>query len=266
MNQLQLIARYADIATLSYRPTPIAATEYQAMGYKSVAIHASESERDEGFILTQGDRLLIVLRGSDDIADWIATNLRVWREWQQGHAGFSGAAAAVWGRIRPTIELYRQYHPGHPPIGIIGHSRGGAVGLHLAQILSMAEIPVQLFSFGSPRAASPDWVGQAMFDHWRVFHVNDLVPHLPPTILGYAHHGKPVAVMPDRVIVSQRAWQNTAMSIGGLNHIRQLLKGDWIAAHKSYAESLNQSLERSECNQNHGGKVSQSKRSSVCRS
>ncbi len=233
-----IIAHYAELAALSYQPTPIAVSELGAIGYRAVPIHADESERDEGFILTKGSRMLIVIRGSDDIADWVTTNLQLWRDWR-GHTGFASAAAHIWARIRPTVELYRQYHPDHPPITVIGHSRGGAVGLHLAQTIKTADIPVELCSFGSPRAASIDWVRQANFTHCRVVHRRDLIPHLPPRILGYEHHGAVYVIDDDAPPEFGRgAWERVCLSIGDYGDVRGLLRGDWLTAHRSYAVSL----------------------------
>jgi hypothetical protein len=234
------ISIYANLAFLAYLPQVQAAAQYEAVGYQCVSIHASEYERDEGYVLTRGNRLIIILRGSDDIGDWVNSNLRVWREWRRGHAGFSAAAAAVWSRIRPLVELYAKLKPGHPPITVLGHSRGGAIGLHLTHLINQHGHRAELCSFGSPRAASIDWVKQAHFPHCRVVHRDDLIPHLPPTALGYGHHGKAYVIGGDQPpVFGEAAWDGLCEAIADHCQVKRLLNlPKWLNAHQSYPAVL----------------------------
>ena len=82
-------------------------------------------------------------------------------------------------------------------IVIVGHSLGGAVATLAAADLRNIDdhfrAETELYTFGSPRVANKELAdfltGQSRFS-WRITHDNDVVPHLPPKILGY-HHVEP---------------------------------------------------------------------------
>lgn len=235
----QLIFDYAHLAMLAYAPPETAITDYSVAGYNAIPIHESEADRDEGYLLTSHNRLIIAIRGSDDVADWITTNLAIWQNWRRAHIGFHEAAKNLWQRIRPAVALYEQTHQRHPPIVIVGHSRGGAIGLHLAKMLHNAGRRVELCSFGSPRAGTKAWASRTRIPHCRVVHKNDMVPHLPPRRLGYYHHGKPYVIGYDSPRYGHQAWADLCRETDSYRKIVRLLKADqWIAAHRSYDQNV----------------------------
>ena len=88
---------------------------------------------------------------------------------------------------------------GHPPKnGILatGHSLGGALATFAAvDLRKRFGIPVTLYNFGSPRTGNQAWtdyVMETLDDIQRVTHYNDLVPHVPLTVMGFNHVGQEV--------------------------------------------------------------------------
>lgn len=217
---------YADLAFASYADYDRAREFYQQHSYSAIPFHSCESDRDEGYLLLHQGRLTIVIRGSDDAQDWCQSNLRFWRNWRDEHSGFAQAANQILHRIYPAICIFFEANPNARgyPITIVGHSRGGAIGLHLAKQLSDRGISVELVSFGAPRAGSLDWVKSANFPHTRIAHCDDLVPHLPPRRLGYADHG-------ELVVIGASEYQYV-----NYRSIRKLVKsGRWLAGHFAYS-------------------------------
>jgi hypothetical protein len=232
-----LIQEYADLAFAAYAPTDLAAAFYACRSYQSTPIHASESDRDEGYLLRRNGALVVALRGSDDDEDWFETNLRVWRNWRQAHAGFASAASDIFAKISPAVAKFRASDRCNQaaPILVLGHSRGGAIGLHLTGILNIEGFRAELCSFGSPRAASSAWVNAAKFPHCRVVHVDDLVPHLPPKRLGYKHHGTPY-IIGDVLLQGDKPWRELKSEKGDYRSILAALKSDrWIKGHFAYS-------------------------------
>jgi Lipase (class 3) len=236
---MELIQNYADLAFAAYAPSDRAAAFYAKQSYKVAPIHTAESDRDEGYLLERNGILLIAIRGSDDIRDWCQTNLCLWRNWRHAHAGFASAASAIYDRIRPSVAMFRQSDSCNKtaPIVVLGHSRGGAIGLHLAGILNANGYRAELCSFGAPRAASPAWVKTVNFVHIRVVHMDDCVPHLPPEQLGYKHHGTPFLIGGDAPQQGDTPWCELKLEKGGYRSILTTLKSDrCIKGHFAYSQ------------------------------
>lgn len=98
------------------------------------------------------------------------------------HTGFQGALATILPAIQSSL--------GSGPLTITGHSLGGA----LASIAASALKPSKVYTFGEPRNGDSDFADYlegivTPANYFRVTHYNDGVPQIPPTILGYTHHG-----------------------------------------------------------------------------
>ncbi|KAE9973372.1 hypothetical protein EG328_004434 [Venturia inaequalis] len=76
---------------------------------------------------------------------------------------------------------------------VTGHSLGGAVATLAAGALRKNGFKVDLYTYGSPRVANEDLAVQltlqapSMGSNYRVTHLNDAVPQLPPQWFGYKH-------------------------------------------------------------------------------
>jgi hypothetical protein len=71
-----------------------------------------------------------------------------------------------------------------------GHSLGGSVATLAAAYLRKAGLPVDLYTYGSPRVGNDKfatYVSEQAGSEYRLTHINDAVPKLPPMFLGYRH-------------------------------------------------------------------------------
>jgi predicted lipase len=78
---------------------------------------------------------------------------------------------------------------------VTGHSLGGGIAAIAATSLANLGFDVtETFTFGEPRNGDAAWARYASAtlpdnQYYRVTHYNDGVPQIPPTVLGYVHHG-----------------------------------------------------------------------------
>lgn len=74
---------------------------------------------------------------------------------------------------------------------VAGHSLGGAVATLAAAHLRAAAHPCDLYTYGSPRAGNEAFAAfvdaQASGSEYRLTHLDDPVPRLPPIVFGYRH-------------------------------------------------------------------------------
>jgi len=99
------------------------------------------------------------------------------------HTGFQYALNSILPQITPYIK-----NPSS--LTITGHSLGAG----LASLAASALKPKQVYTFGEPRngdSGYASYLANIVPDsrYFRVTHYNDGVPQIPPTALGYQHHG-----------------------------------------------------------------------------
>lgn len=112
----------------------------------------------------------------------------------QAHSGFLGSWRGVrkivlndWNNLRANYPTYKTV--------VTGHSLGGALAnLCAAQMKKMVpNAKVYLFTFGSPRVGNDEFAEYIEtvlgWRNFRVTHLNDPVPQLPPQWPGFAHPG-----------------------------------------------------------------------------
>lgn len=143
----------------------------------------------DGFIGCNDTQILITIRGTEpthlkdllaDAQAWPKTNGVGWV-----HSGFRAYAR----KLLPTILDFVAARPGRS-IWITGHSLGAAAALYITQELEWAGYSdITLFTYGCPRLGNADYVKQIKSAHHRFVNSNDVVPRVPPSLLGYRHHG-----------------------------------------------------------------------------
>ncbi|TID18915.1 Mitochondrial distribution and morphology protein 10 [Venturia nashicola] len=104
-----------------------------------------------------------------------------WKSWTESRGPIIAALTA-------SQKLYPQNR-----IVVTGHSLGGAVATLAAGALRKTGFKVDLYTYGSPRVANEDLAVQltlqapSLGSNYRVTHLNDAVPQLPPQWFGYKH-------------------------------------------------------------------------------
>ncbi|KAL8750962.1 MAG: hypothetical protein Q9199_006736 [Rusavskia elegans] len=158
---------------------------------------------DTGYIAIDPANKLIVLaiRGSVSKANWKADwdMMRVGINWCDEchiHRGFRNSWDEIKQAVTENMRKAVEAHPDHR-IVVTGHSLGGAVATIAAAELRRLDAhfaaQTELYTFGSPRIANKEaarWLSDQSRFSWRITNENDLVPRLPPRVLGY-HHMEP---------------------------------------------------------------------------
>lgn len=131
----------------------------------------------------QLEALVIAIRGSDkEWKDWRSNFRFISKKTPYGkcHRGFYNSAKKMLASLENIIKLYKDVSK----VYITGHSRGGAIGVALSELLSME---VTLVTFGSPRVFKKD--SKLTTKTTRVFHEDDIVTKNPWEWLGFRHYG-----------------------------------------------------------------------------
>ncbi|KAL5118906.1 hypothetical protein ACEQ8H_003229 [Pleosporales sp. CAS-2024a] len=150
-----------------------------------------------GFVATDTTNKLIVLafRGSRSIRNWITDVVfpvvptticstclvsdGFWTSWLEAQSTVLTAIASAQAQY-PDYQLVAT-----------GHSLGGALASIAAGILRSQGKNIDLYTYGSPRVgldAVADYLSKTTLgQNYRVTHLHDPVPKLPPAFLGYRH-------------------------------------------------------------------------------
>lgn len=107
------------------------------------------------------------------------------------HEGFLKAWDEIGETVFNAVKSASMRYPDYTIVAT-GHSLGAAVATLGAADLRISGFAVDLFTYGSPRVGNgvfADFVTRQPGLHYRVTHLDDMVPRLPPLMLGYRHAG-----------------------------------------------------------------------------
>lgn len=149
-----------------------------------------------GYVAEGNDIIVVVFRGTQDRLDWW-TNLNARFVTLQGgtrvHTGFF---QAYW-PIRDNIFefIIAALKKKKRPVYITGHSLGGALALMATAELAnhenaeVRDCIAACYTFGCPRAGDSSFDFYVKAPLYRITNGVDVVPAVPPAILGYRHVG-----------------------------------------------------------------------------
>ncbi|KAI1452699.1 alpha/beta-hydrolase [Annulohypoxylon moriforme] len=168
----------------------------EAAGAKVVATFNGDVTDIEGFVASDDTNKLIVasFRGSSSIRNWIAdlSFILVSCDLVSGcltHAGFLTAYNEIATDLLAALKTEVAAHPTYK-IVFTGHSLGGAVATLAAGYARKQGYAADLYTYGSPRVGNKafvSYVTNQTGSEYRVTHLDDPVPRLPPIILDYRH-------------------------------------------------------------------------------
>jgi predicted lipase len=156
-----------------------------------------------GFIARKGPEVVVAVRGTEGILEWIRNfDLELVRfpyaTAGKTEQGFNGFYATF--RTGNTVTDYRVITTlsqlvavgDVTSIKITGHSLGGALATMLAVDLAANSVWVNpiVYTFASPRVGDKVFAGtydNLVATSWRLSNLNDLVPKLPPELTGFVH-------------------------------------------------------------------------------
>ncbi|TYZ60198.1 hypothetical protein PybrP1_003520 [[Pythium] brassicae (nom. inval.)] len=141
--------------------------------------------------------VVVAFRGSMDVTNWIDNMTFIKKRAYAAypsvkvHQGFYWVYRSVAAQLVPLVRELVAAYPGARVL-VTGHSLGAAVAAICTFELALLEkIPVAaLYTFGAPRAGNAEFsaaLRNASLDVFRVTHFRDVVPHLPPTWIGFQH-------------------------------------------------------------------------------
>lgn len=112
----------------------------------------------------------------------------------QVHQGFQTAYSSIAARVTSAIKSELSSHPGYK-LTVTGHSLGGGIAaIATSSFIGQGLDVSSIYTFGEPRNGNSAWASYISSqisdsDYYRVTHYTDGVPQIPPTVLGYIHHG-----------------------------------------------------------------------------
>ena len=179
-----------------------------------------------GFVFEGPEIIVVVFRGTEDDLDWMTNvNLR-FVTLQGGTRVHTGFFQAYWPIRETMFEFITSAIRKKPrPVYLTGHSLGGALALMAtAELANHDDATVRdsiaaCYTFGCPRAGDSSFDQYVKAPLYRITNGVDLVPAIPPALIGYRHvgdtryFGKP-GTSPQRRSpnIFQKAWR----TLGGL--------------------------------------------------
>ena len=144
-------------------------------------------------------------RGSHNIDNWISDINFIKKAYPnspstaQVHQGFYEAYQTLQQQTLNAVSHLMSLHS-TAKIIVTGHSLGAALATFAAlDIKTMLQPKTQIlfYSYGSPRAGDQGFSDYLMTqfpgtNYHRVVHTNDIVPHVPITVMGFNHGGNEV--------------------------------------------------------------------------
>ncbi|KAL0943663.1 lipase [Colletotrichum truncatum] len=168
----------------------------EANGGKIVGTFTGHVTGLKGFVGTDPARknIVIAIRSSHNVRNWITNILFGLDDCDfvddcKIHSGFSNA----WDEVKDSVINYvKAAKAANPTFTVIatGHSLGGAISTIAAADLRRQGFPTDVYTYGSPRVgneAFTKFVTDQPGAEFRITHLDDPVPRLPPIFLGYRH-------------------------------------------------------------------------------
>ena len=105
------------------------------------------------------------------------------------HSGFLSGYNLVASTVKTAVNNLMAKYRG-AKLMVTGHSLGGALTILAAADLANLHAIDAAYTFGQPRVgneAFATWYPNVVHNTFRVIHYADIVPHVPPSALGFLH-------------------------------------------------------------------------------
>lgn len=199
--------RFAKIAEITYHNPDIAEAKFKEQGCDIIKFF--DVDGAQGYLLNRFGSFILSFRGtevsqpSDILADLKAgknfeINKLTGRAVGKVHHGFKKELDKLWPEIEKQVVDIKYLY-------VTGHSLGAAMATIAASRLS--DKIISLITFGSPRVGTKEFVNNCTFVHYRVQNNCDDVTKVPPTLMGYKHHGIHIYLDVNGTVRDYNTWQ-----------------------------------------------------------
>lgn len=169
---------------------------FQKLGLTECTALVERDVGTAGYVVAGDDIIVVVFRGTEDELDWMTNVRAAWITLQGGarvHTGFFQAYWPIRDRLFSTVQTLIETRP--RPVYVTGHSLGGALAvMATAELANHQQAIVRdsiaaCYTFGCPRAGDASFDLYVKAPLYRVTNGIDIVPAVPPALLGYRHVG-----------------------------------------------------------------------------
>ncbi|KAG0126301.1 Alpha/Beta hydrolase protein [Tuber indicum] len=207
-SELATVYYYAEFAAAAYcDPDHVPGTEVTcknnicpqvtANSVTTIIEFADTTSSDTTGIVARDDTrrtITVSYRGTQSLGNWFA-NVQI--HWSDAsvycsscklHTGFHNAFRLAFPPILASVNSLRAQYPSYKLV-VTGHSFGGALATITATEFRRLGYATELYTYGAPRVGNDKFclfVSRSS-GNYRVTHLNDPVPRLPPVALGYYH-------------------------------------------------------------------------------
>ncbi|MEO8150464.1 MAG: lipase family protein [Bacteroidia bacterium] len=181
----------ADFSNLAYFEKPFVKEQLKLWNYKLLNWFEDKGSDTQGFVACKDDYLVICFRGTSSITDagvdaWISKTT-AYGGIGKVHRGFQNALESVWSQVIKKVDK-------NTKVFVTGHSLGAALATLAAHRLSLEKYSVAgVYTYGSPRVGNSEFKKSydELLKSKTFLHINntDIVPTVPPEILGFVHPG-----------------------------------------------------------------------------
>ena len=239
---------FAELSNLSYLSRAEAGILAYRIGFPEIRFY--DRDGAQAYIFANDDDAVVTCRGTEP-NDW--NDLRadldlgtvVAETVGRVHRGFKREVDDLWPRLEQALVNNTR------TLWFTGHSLGGAMAAICAGRCVLSHIrsnPRALFTFGAPRVGNRRYVNYVEFEAYRWVNNNDIVPRLPPALLGFRHKGQEIYLNAYGQIRRLTQWQRVKDRWRGL--IRGLREGnlDFFTDHSilRYIEHIRRAVEEEE--------------------
>jgi predicted lipase len=155
-----------------------------------------------GFIARSDTDVVVAIRGTQGFFEWLKDVFFVLVPFpfldagrtEQGFTDFYSSFHTGPDNLQPrVVDALRELlaDGSIQSLRITGHSLGAALATLLAiDVAGNKVISPRVYTFASPRVGDKVFAGTYdgfVPDSWRIANLHDIVPHLPPSLAGYAH-------------------------------------------------------------------------------
>lgn len=180
---------FAELALVAYNEGPEATAAAARIGFPDVTLF--DRDGSQAYRFRNDHDCVIACRGTEsnqwnDIRADVDAAAVVAETVGKVHRGFKTEVDDLWPMLETALASNEL------DLWFCGHSLGGAMATICAgrcYLSHIDSIPVELYSYGSPRVGNRRYINYVPLAHYRFVNNNDLVARVPPALLGYRHSG-----------------------------------------------------------------------------